>query len=261
MDKDKQEIINRFYKNVKGKRSDTSNSNKRHDGAEGHWLEKQMGVTPNADNKPDLFGYEMKNQTTSGKTTYGDWMADEYIFIHGRPEKRHVTNNNYNLSKDDFLRIFGKANINKGGRLSWSGEPCPTYFEQCTNYGQKLDIDNNNVIITYNYSLDKRENKNKIVPLELQLNNLIIAKWSHASLKEKVENKFNQKGWFKCKKDTSGYYNNICFAPPINFNTWIDLYKKKLVFFDSAMNQGTSRNRSQWRSNNTFWDSLITDIY
>ncbi len=71
MDEGKQEIINRFNNNVRGRKPDTSNSNQDHDGKSGHWLERQMGIEINNRTEADLFGYEMKNQTTSGKTTFG----------------------------------------------------------------------------------------------------------------------------------------------------------------------------------------------
>ena len=70
-----QEIVQIFMKNVYGKSPDTSQQNQNHDGKKGHWLEKQMGIKPNASNAPDLLGFEMKNQTTS-KTTFGD---TEYV--------------------------------------------------------------------------------------------------------------------------------------------------------------------------------------
>ena len=141
MNKNKQEIINRFNQNVKGKKSDTTQNNQKHDGKEGHWLETQMGITHNGDNAPDLFGYEMKNQTTSGKITFGDWSADEYIFLHGRGKNKiNSVNNDFQISRDEFLKIFGKPNILKNNRLSWSGSPCPTYYEDMSIFGQSLII-------------------------------------------------------------------------------------------------------------------------
>ena len=44
-------------------------NNSRHDGAEGHWLETQMGVKKNSKNEPDLLDHEMKNHTKL-KTTF-----------------------------------------------------------------------------------------------------------------------------------------------------------------------------------------------
>ncbi len=67
-----QKIVQTFMQNVYGKKADTSGMNSQHDGRGGHWLERQMGIAPNASNAPDLLGFEMKNQTTS-KTTFGDW--------------------------------------------------------------------------------------------------------------------------------------------------------------------------------------------
>lgn len=236
----KDEIIRRFNQNVKGRIPNVSNSNQRHDGREGHWLETQMGIAHNGDNSPDLFGYEMKNQTTSGKTTFGDWSADEYIFLHGRGSNRqNNTNREYNISRDEFLKIFGKPNQLKEQRLSWSGTPCPTYYNQISQFGQKLIMDNEeNIIIIYNFAEDQRSNKDIIVPVNMQQNYLIIAKWNKESLKTKLERKFNQSGWFTCTKDLTGAYNQIHFGSPINFNTWIQLFKDGIVFFDSGMYEG-----------------------
>ena len=58
----KKKIISLFKKNVLGKIPDSSTSNSRHDGRDGHWLEKQMGILPNGDHLPDIFGFELKNK-------------------------------------------------------------------------------------------------------------------------------------------------------------------------------------------------------
>ena len=75
----KEQIINLFRKNVKGKKPNVEGQNEHHDGRKGHWLEQQFGITANADNEADLWGYELKNETTS-KTTFGDWSANIYVF-------------------------------------------------------------------------------------------------------------------------------------------------------------------------------------
>ena len=264
MDPNKEKIIELFYKNVKGKKSDTSANNQKHDGKDGHWLETQMGIKHNGDNEPDLFGYEMKNQTTSGKITFGDWQANEYIFIHGRGKTpvRNDTNRDYNLSRDDFFKFFGKPNDKKNGRLSWSGIPCPTYFNQTSEYGQLLTMDDEeNIVILYNYVEDKRINKNEIIPNYLRVKNIVIAKWYKESLKLKLERKFNQKGWFTCTKDKEGIYEAIHFGNPMNYQSWINLFKEKVVFFDCGMYQGNKRPYSQWRATTGFWHSLITDTH
>jgi hypothetical protein len=80
--KEKQQIVNLFRKNVKGKIANTSASNDRHDGKEGHWLERQMGIKANNRSSSDLFGYEMKKDAT--KISFGDWSADTYIQRNGR---------------------------------------------------------------------------------------------------------------------------------------------------------------------------------
>lgn len=263
MDKNKKTIIDIFNQNVKGRIPNTDNSSQRHDGREGHWLETQMGIKHNGNNEPDLLGYEMKNQTTSGKITFGDWMADEYIFLHGRgSDKINPTNKKYQISRDDFFIIFGKQNPIKNNRLSWSGTPCPTYFEDITTFGQYLTMDNdNNIIITYSFSLDQRANKIDIVPQNMQIDNLIIAKWHHQNLKLRLERKFNQNGWFTCTKNSNGEYTQISFGEPINYTSWIQLFRKKVVFFDSGMHQDNNRPYSQWRATTKLWHSLITDSH
>lgn len=80
-------------------------------------------------------------------------------------------------------------------------------------------------------------------------------------LKAKLEDKFNDKGWFTCKTDESGEYDRICFGEPVNFNDWLNLVKEGIVFFDSGMYEGNKRPYSQWRANNKFWDSLIIETY
>lgn len=250
IDDHKKEIIDRFDKSVRGKKPDTTTATKGHDGKEGHWLEKQMGIAANADNKPDIFGYEMKNQTTS-KTTFGDWSANYYIF----------KDKSNKIDRDDFLTIFGKSNAAKNGRFSWSGEPSPK-INKINSFGQILIVgDKNDIYAMYHFSSDTRVNKAQIIPIELQKENLILAKWDRDSIKEKLEKKFNQKGWFKCLKNDQGYYDSIVFGNPITFENWINMVKTGDVFFDSGMYQTNPRNYSQWRANNSLWDSLIISKY
>ncbi|MFI3190251.1 MAG: LlaMI family restriction endonuclease [Methylococcales bacterium] len=112
----------------------------------------------------------------------------------------------------------------------------------------------------YSFSKDTRANKKEIIPLLLQKEDLTLAKWNESSIRIKLENKFNQKGWFKCVKQ-GGIYTQLAFGNPISFDVWIAWVKIGDVFFDSGMFQGNSRNYSQWRANNTFWDKLITERY
>lgn len=249
-EENKKKIVELFLKTIKGKKSDTIKSNVRHDGKEGHWLEIEMGLKLNASNSPDFLGFEMKNDTTN-KTTFGDWSANYYIF----------TDPQYKLLRDDFLKIFGKPNEKKNGRYSWSGEPCPQ-IGKFNRFGQKLIVDDSsNIIAIYSYSEDKRVNKDETVPEKLRQENLTLAKWNAESIRKKLENKFNQNGWFKCLKNSDGVYYAIVFGEPINYENWIELVRKGDVFFDSGMYQGNPRPYSQWRATNTFWASLISDRY
>ncbi|MEZ4104084.1 MAG: LlaMI family restriction endonuclease [Candidatus Paceibacterota bacterium] len=250
MDNDKRKIIDLFKTNVRGKTPNTDGANTKHAGKEGHWLETQMGIAQNASNSPDLFGYEMKNHTGS-KTTFGDWSASYYIWH----------DENLNIDRDDFLQIFGKPNPKKNGRFSWSGEPIPK-INQYNTFGQILLIDETqNLVIEYSFSHDQRENKSILVPETMQQDNLILARWDYDWMRAKVEDKFNQKGWFKCLKNSDGIYSEIVFGKPINYENWLDGVREGLIFFDSGMYQTNSRNYSQWRANNDYWDSLITERY
>lgn len=63
----KNNIIELFNKNIKGKKYIKNNIS--HDGDEGHWLEKNMNLSLNSNNAPDIGGYEMKKD--SKKITFG----------------------------------------------------------------------------------------------------------------------------------------------------------------------------------------------
>lgn len=248
------EIVRRFQRNVYGREPNTSGLNQNHDGRSGHWLETQMGVSHNANNEADLLGYEMKNHTRI-KTTFGDWSADYYIFKNKR-------NRESELSRNEFIRIFGKPNDQKGGRYSWSGEPIPTIQRPSSWNGSKMLIDEHDTIkIVYSYSRDPRLNKEQAVPICLQQENLILASWSRAWLEPKLTNKFGQNGWFKCLQDNNGIYCKIVFGEPMNFDNWLNLVRSGVIFFDSGMYVGNSRNYSLWRANNSYWDSLVVREY
>jgi hypothetical protein len=247
---EKRKIIDMFMKNVKGKKANVTGSNVKHSGSGGHWLEKQMGVRHNAANKPDLFGFEMKNHTSS-KTSFGDWGASYYIF----------NDPDYNISRDQFMEIFGSPNPKKNNRYSWSGRPVPK-INQYNNFGQILKVDeDNNIFAVYSFEKDQRDNKEIIVPVNMKKNNLIIAKWNKDKIKKHLEKKFNQNGWFKCFKDKNGVYQNIAFGAPMNIDIWIELVREGIVFLDSGMYQTNPRNYSMWRASNNFWESLIVETY
>lgn len=265
----KDKIIQLFRDNVKGKRPDVSGTNVRHDGKAGHWLERQFGITANADNEADLWGYELKNQTTY-KTTFGDWSANVYVFTDSR-YRRLFSGTTKAEKQNSFVRIFGKPNPDKGGRHSWSGSPCPK-ISGYNDFGQILIIEpNKDIVALYSYSKDRRANKAAIVPAQLQQENLVLARWygeiSPSSnrmdkcLKTKLEDKFNDKGWFTCKMNEDGVYYKICFGSPMDYDAWLGLVQEGIVFFDSGMYEGNVRPYSMWRANNDFWNSLIVDEY
>jgi hypothetical protein len=247
----KQEIINLFRKNVKGKTANTSSSNIKHDGKEGHWLERQMGIKANNRSSSDLFGYEMKKDAS--KITFGDWSADTYLF----KEMEDFT-------REKFIKIFGKENKLKK-RWSWSGEPIPK-IDKFNDFGQKLVIDKeNNIKAVYSFHNDKRPNKEVIVPAKLQKKEIPLAIWNSMSLEKRIESKFGHNGWFICMKNDEGEYNSIGFGDPLTFIDWIKLVSEGKVFFDSGMyfDKAKPNNRpySQWRANGVVWHSLIKDSY
>lgn len=257
---DELKIVKIFQKNVLGKFPDTSQQNQQHDGRAGHWLEKQMGVSRNASNAPDLLGFEMKNETTS-KITFGDWVPNYFIFKdkESMPKEKGMTalqhRDNY------FLTVWGQPNPQKDNRFSWSGKPVPK-IDTWNDFGLILIVESSNDIsIIYNYKYDKRVNKNDVVPDKFRDKDILIAKWDAKELAKKVNNKFNQKGWFICKTDSDGRYEKICFGDPITFEDWISLVKDGTVFYDSGMYEGNSRPYAVWRASNNYWNSLIRRIY
>lgn len=248
------QIVRQFSDNVYGRSPDTTQTNQHHDGAVGHWLETQMGIDHNANNSADLLGYEMKNDTSS-KTTFGDWSADYYLF-------KCRNNPHSTLSRTQFIELFGKPNPERGNRFSWSGSPIPTVNRPSPWNGSRMVIDENDKIsIVYDYSNDPRENKTQIIPSEFQRDNLILASWSRNQLEPKLTAKFSQNGWFKCYRNSDGIYDRIAFGEPMSFDNWLNLVRQGVVFFDSGMYVGNSRNYSQWRANNSYWESLIVREY
>ena len=254
-------IVDLFLANVHGRKADTSQLNQKHDGKKGHWLETQMGVKRNRNTAPDLLGYEMKDGTSS-KISFGDWSADYYIFSDTDFIPNPENLKKVQLRDQHFLPVFGKANLEKAGRFSWSGEPIPK-INQYSIFGTTLIVDEaDNILIIYSYSRDQRENKASILPKHLQIEDLILAKWSADVMRLKVDQKFNQKGWFVCKKDKkTQIYTEIGFGEPISFEQWIAMVRSGDIFFDSGMYQGNNRPYSQWRANNSTIERLIVRRY
>lgn len=260
IDKDKQDIITLFNNNVKGVEICLKEQNKKHCGKEGHWLETKMGIKHNSKNEPDINGYEMKK--SSPKTTLGDFSATEYAF--SGKNKRNTINslNNWSdemkLNRCEFIKIFGTPNTSKNNRYSWSGKCVPVYnnYNTC---GQILIINEyNDILIYYSFSNDTRNEKFNF-PLFLQNDDIVIVLWKAEKMKMRIDNKFNKKGFFICKKigDT---YEKICFGRAFNFEYFIECMKSKKIIFDSGMYDGNSRNYSQFRGS-CFWNELIIEEY
>jgi len=75
-----------------------------------------------------------------------------------------------------------------------------------------------------------------------------------------INNKFNQKGFFICKK-IDNTYQQICFGNPFNFNNFIQFFKTNKIIFDSGMYEGNNRNYSHFRGSGKFWKELIIEEY
>ncbi len=266
----KNEIKAKFDKSIRGREPILISGERRHDGWIGHWLQRQFDLEADAANAPDLNGFELKDDTGTGVTTFGDWSADEYIFFshnNCRFDSSKAAEckkcRNSVMDRTAFLQIFGVPNIEKGNRYSWSGKVCPK-VNRINEYGQILVVyDDGSINAEYFFSEDQRPNKRSIVPSGLQVEDLVLAAWCVDSLKTKLENKFNELGWVKCIRESNGRgkYVGMNFGGPIRFEDWIDQVCLGNVYLDSGMYEGNNRKYSQWRAKNTFWESLTEERY
>lgn len=257
LEEKKKYIINKFINNVKNK--EILITNNKHDGSEGHWLEKQMGVTHNSKNEPDILGFEMKKE--SSKITFGDFSASEYLF-----SKNKILLNNFNkwnndnsITRTEFIRYFGHPNKLKNNRYSWSGKCVPKY-NIWNSYGQTLKFNNNlDLCVYYSFEHDNRESKTSFP--DFLKNSLMIAIWQKCKIESHINKKFNNNGFFICKKINSSLYNKICFGRPFNYDYFVDNIKNNIIIFDSGMYETNSRNYSHFRSNKKFWDLLLDEEF
>mgnify|MGYP006139308763 CR=1 FL=1 len=252
-------IIEDFKTHVKNVKIETGNT--RHCGKEGHWLEKKMGVKPNQKNEPDIEGYEMKKHS-KGKITLGDYSASEYAFSkHGKRNRlndiNHWTDDDI-MSRHQFIKMFGSQNPLKHNRYSWSGSCVPKYNEW-NDFGQTIDIQNDDIHIIYSRCKDTRTHDKEILNM-LNQEQVVIALWTKAKMKACIERKFNNKGFFICKKQGDSY-NKICFGKCFTFEHFISQFRTNKIIFDSGMYMGNNRNYSLFRGNQDFWESLIIEEY
>ena len=261
IDINKQNIISLFNNNVKGIEINLTEFNINHCGKEGYWLETKMGIKHNYKNEPDIYGYEMKK--SSIKTTLGDFSASEYAF--SKINNRNIINyhnnwtDNIKINRTDFIRYFGNSNPNKNNRYSWSGKCIPKYNIWNSNGQNLLILYNNDIVIYYLFSKDTRSIKHTFPEFLKTKNNIMIAIWKVEKIKPHINNKFNQNGFFICKK-INNKYEYICFGKPFNYEYFIECIKNKKIIFDSGMYEGNLRNYSHFRGIN-FWNELITEEY
>jgi len=243
IDSGKQQIITIFNNNVKGREMCLEGQNINHCGKEGHWVETQMGIKHNAKNEPDINGYEMK--TGSKITTFVD-KAPDNMFLDG-----NLMSKRNKISKTEFWDKYGsEKETNEKTIGGWKIDK----YNKC---GQKIGVDDaNNMYVLYDYDQDMRENKEG-----LQLNKTphIIMQWNATTFKNTIENKFNKKGFFKCKK-IGNKYEKVCFGNKITFDEWITAFKNAIIYHD-GYSKLNGRGRHVFRASNKFWDELITEEY
>jgi hypothetical protein len=238
-------IRQRFDRYVRGQTPTLEGFNTRHDGAEGDWLTKQMGLAPNGRNEPDFEGFEMKKFSKT-KTSFGDWSPD--ISVYKGPTKL--------VNREVFLQLFGAPNPRKSNRYSWSGSVFPK-VGSVNQAGQSIAIDSSgDIIIKYEYLKDGRDEKFQIKEHIALHQNLELARWKKASLERKVAQKFGQLGWFRCLKDRNGRYDALQFGFPISYAQFMELFRVGDIFLDCGMHQGNSRPYMTWRASNQVWDKL-----
>lgn len=249
----KEYIIEMFNNNIKGKLYIKNKEDKNSD--EGHWLEKMMNIKPNSSIDADIGGYEMKKN--SKKITFGDW-SGEYLFSNNINLLNKYNNSDLSMSKEKFIKTFGNQNIKKN-RYSWSGKCIPKYgkWNDC---GQMLIIKDEHIMALYSYNNDKRTTKEK----EFENKEIYIAIWNKDKMKNHIEKKFNQNGFFICNKNKKNIYDKICFGKQINYELFLEKIRTNEIYLDSGLfhdeNKNNNRLYSQWRANYNFWNDLIIEV-
>ena len=154
-----------------------------------------------------------------------------------------------------FWNTFARSN-STGERIG--GWNLNTFDEN----GQCLRIDeSNNINVVYCFSKDHRQDKNSRVPHFYHGDKEhCIARWNADILEKTINNKFNNKGFYICRKNKEGYYNKISFGAPISFEKWLESFKTKKIYYD-GYSKLTGRWRGCFRASKTWWNNFITEEY
>jgi len=284
----RQKIIENFHKNILGKYPDKSELKLSHDGNLGHWLESNLGGSIDADGNADLDGFECKIE--SKKTTWGDWGANYRIFCDKSYKlfsKQYAFENMWILVKALGIK---RDTLKNGIYYSMSGADVPAYINDITNIGLSLKESKGDISYIYNFSADQRVSKNEIVPNELQKDDLLINKWygtnksfnrfkenvisnnlpievkwdgsnASVSLEERIRRKFGIYGIvIGLSNESKGFYG-LKFLKNISFDDWLNFFKNKNVFYDTALTTRNNRPYNQWRSKAQFMKTLEEEIY
>jgi len=241
-DDNKKKIIELFRNNVLGKIYSEEENKNNHDGGEGHWLEKLMGIQHNSKTEPDIFGYEMKSKTAS-KTSFGDWCPD----IDDNGNKLEIKWWNEDNKKTNFMKQYGGYNKEKE-RWSWAN---PIKNNSYNKFGQKFIIDDIGIFVVYNKNYDKSYDTRDIKDNNEDKK---LFGWSHKEMNRKVTSKFGNKWYFRPLKSKDGTYIGLQFGNPISYDEFIDNVKSNDIFFDPGTYVGNSRPYMQWRAENKWFD-------
>lgn len=284
----KSSIIRHFHQNVLGKFPSKEYLKTRHNGKLGHWLETGLGGEIDADGNADLNGFECK--VDSSKVSWGDWGANYRIFA----DKSFAPFASTNIvnSMWEFVRIFGIYIDDpiKGKYYSWSGKHIPEKVNESKYTGTTLIERDDDIYMNYSYEMDKRENKELIVPPEFRKNELVLLKWygrdesfhsfvsdlkyrqlpieikltgknASVSLEERIRRKFDVYGMVVGLHNKSDGFYGLKFLKRVNLQDWIGYFNEGNIKFDTGLTTRNKRPRNQWRSTKKFMTTLEEDIY
>lgn len=284
----RQKIIENFHKNVLGKYPDQSELKLSHKGNLGHWLEVNLGGKVDSDGNADLDGYECK--VDSEKTSWGDWGAPYRIFCDKSYEifnKKNAYENMWILVRS--LGVFRDDPV-KGVFYSMSGQHVPTYINDETYIGLSLVEKDSDILMTYSFSKDQRQNKDEVTPNVFKKDALLINKWhgtdqsfnefkndvlisslpidvkfegyqASASLEERIRRKFGVHGMVVGLKNKSNVFYGLKFLKSVTLNDWLEFFRNKDVIYDTGLTTRNKRPYNQWRSSKKFMQTLEEETY